>query len=284
VIPLFAADKKTRLPIVFNGLTLNDPTDDLDDILEINKIRPQRMYDSILEARSQRPGLEVYSSYKRGMYLRILGMIRAPSKGRLYDRIEQLTAAFDPDILAHDNPDEAGFLPLDFNIPTADLTNFPSGVIPCRYYVRPVEGISDELSQYEGRAVPFMVSLLAADPHRYLQNVSQLTGAGSADNLIATTSSWPILTIAMTGSGSASFSITSTEAQATLALDLSGLANLDSVVVDMEKKTIEVNAADESSRFVSGDFFHIEPGTNTITLANATSASPTLTWRPAFSN
>jgi hypothetical protein len=51
----------------------------------------------------------------------------------------------------------------------------------------------------------------------------------------------------------------------------------------MERRTISHDGTDSPDYYVSGDFFHIEPGSNTITVTNATNMSPTLTWRPAFS-
>jgi len=195
-----------------------------------------------------------------------------------------MAAAFDPDAVTRDNPDTFGFLPLDFNVPTADTVNFPTELMPCRYYVRAEEAFEPPYSQYAGIAVPFSLPLMAADPRRYLQAASSLTGAGVADNSIATVWSWPTLTIVMSGAGSATFQIANTEASGTLTLKLSERTNGDSVAVDMERRSIKVNGVDAPNLYISGDFWHMEPGANTITVTNDTNASPTLTWRSAFSN
>jgi hypothetical protein len=210
-------------------------------------------------------------------------MLRASSQAAMYDRIEEVAAAFDPALVSHDNPDEAGFLPLDFNVPTADTVTYPTGLIACRYYVRAEAAIEPPFSQHSGLAVPFILSLVAADPRRYTQATESLTGAGIADNSKASYWSWPTLTIAATGVGASNFAIANTTTGESLVLDLSNVSAGESVAVNMERRTISHDGTDSPDYYVSGDFFHIEPGSNTITVTNATNMSPTLTWRPAFS-
>ncbi len=285
MIPPFSDSRTTRIAHVYNGYTLNQHIGgSKKDIVEVNSVRVQTQVQHIREPREYESGLEVYGAFKRGKLLIPQGVIRASTWGALYDRIEEVAAAFDPDAVSRDNPDTYGFLPYDFDVPTADTVNFPTGLMPCRYYVRAEEAFEPPISQYAGLAVPFNLTLLAKDPRRYLQATSQLTGSGAADNSIATVWSWPTLTMAMTGAGSATFAIANAEAVGTLTLDLSGCVNGDSVAVDMERRTITKNGVETPSLYVSGDFWHMEPGVNTISITNGTNASPTLTWRSAFSN
>lgn len=285
MIPVFADSQRTRIAHVYNGLTINQRIGGSNkDIVEINSVRVRTQVQHIREVREYESGLEAYGAFKRGKLLILQGVIRAATWGALYDRIEDVAAAFDPDAVSRDNPDTFGFLAYDFDVPTADAVNFPTGLMPCRYYVRAEEAFEPPISQYAGIAVPFQLPLLAADPRRYLQSVSQLNGAGSADNSIASAWSWPTLTIAMTGAGNAAFTISNTESAGSLVLNLSGRINGDSVAVDMERRSIKVNGVGVPSLYVSGDFWHMEPGANTIAVVNGTNASPTLTWRSAFSN
>lgn len=285
MIPAFLDSARTRNPLVYNGLTINQRIAGSNkDIVEINTIRSETPVQSIREPREYGSGLEVYGAFKRGKRLILQGVIRAATHGALYDRIEEVAAAFDPDIVSHDNPDGFGFLPLDFDVPTADTANFPTGLMPCRYYARAEQAFEPPISQYAGIAVPFNLPLLAADARRYLQSVSQLTGAGAADNSLATVWSWPILTIAMTGAGASNFTIGNVESSGSLVLNLAGRSNGQSVEVDMERRQITVNGTDAPELYVSGNFWHIEPGINTITISDNTNASASLTWRPAFSN
>lgn len=283
MIPIFEEDGKTRVPHTYNGLTLNLQIDHK-NIIEVNSVRQQTGYSALAERRSFIDGMEVFPAFKTQKRLIVSGMVRASSKGLLHDRLEELASAFDPSMVSRDNPDELGFLPYDFDVPTNDTVTYPTGVIPCRYYVRAESAVEPPLTQYYGLSVPFFISLMAADPRRYTQATESLTGAGIADNSKASYWSWPTLTVAMAGAGSATFSINNSTAGTTpLVLDLSGLANGDAVVVDMLNRKITVNGTDATDRQVSGDFFWMEPGSNTIAVTNDTNASPTLTWRPAFS-
>jgi len=285
VIPAFLDSRQTRNAISYNGLTINQRINGSNkDIIEVNSIRSETPIQTIRESREYESGLEVYGAFKRGKRLILQGVIRASTHGALYDRIEEVAAAYDPDVVSRDNPDDFGFLALDFDVPTADEVNFPTGLMPCRYYARAEKAFEPPTSQYAGIAVPFNLPLLAADSRRYLQSASQLTGAGAADNSLATVWSWPTLTIAMTGAGSATFALANAEAAGSLVLNLSGCVNGDSVAVEMERRKITKNGIEAPSLYVSGAFWHMEPGVNTITVTNGTNASPTLTWRSAFSN
>lgn len=283
MIPIWQSDT-ARNALSYNGYTFNQEIGGSKrDIVEIARVQFQTPIQAVHEARDFSDGLETYGAYKRGKRIVMHGIVRAVSRGALYDRLEAFAAAVDPAAAARDNPTTFGLLPLDFNVPTADTTNFPSGLMPCRYYARAEQALEPPQNPVQGLAIPFILPFLASDPRRYLQSTSSLTGAGAANNNVGTFYSWPTLTIAMTGAGSAAFSITSAEAAATLTLNLSGRVNGDSVVVDMEREKITVNGVETPGLYVSGSYFAIEPGVNTITLANSTNASPTLTWRSAFS-
>lgn len=285
MIPAFLDSRQTRNPLVYNGLTFNQQIGaSKKDIIEVNAVRVETPVQAIRESREYESGLEVYGAFKRGKRITLQGVIRASTHGNLYDRIEEMAAAFDPDLVSRDNPDDFGFLPIDFSVPTADVVNFPTELMPCRYYARAEQAFEPPISQYSGLVVPYSLPILAADARRYLQSTLQLSNDGVADNSLATTWSWPVLTIAMTGAGSDLFTIGNTEAGGTLGLDLSGQANGNAVVVDMERRKITVNGVDTPSLWRSGDFWHMQPGANTIQRSNTTNASSTLTWRPAFSN
>ena len=289
MIPLFTGSASptattTRNPLVYNGLTYNSPVgSDPKEIVEIHDSQAQSIIQTVTERHEFTDGTEVYNAYKVQKRLVQRGIIRSATKGGLFDRIEELSAAFDPAQVSHDNPTTAGFLPLDFDVPTADLTTYPTGLIACRYYVRAERAIEPPASQFTGDGTPVIISLLAKDPRRYTQATSQLTGAGTLDNTASDYWSWPTLSIAMTGAGSATFEIGNSTVGYTLVLDLSGLLSGDAVAVDMEGKGITVNGVSHPELKVSGKFFWIEPGSNTITVTNTTNASPTLTWRTAFS-
>lgn len=282
ISPFIAKDERNAFS--YNGLTFNQEIGgNSRDIIEVARISIQTPIQHIQEAHEYADGLETYGAYKRGKRITMAGIIRASTRGGLYDRIEEFAAAVDPSTVSRDNPANFGLLGLDFQVPTADTANFPTGKMGCRYYCRSERAFEPSISDPQGLGVPFVHTFLASDPRRYLQSTSSLTGAGAADNSIATFYSWPTLSIAMSGAGSATFTITSTEADATLVLDLSGRSNGEAVAVDMERHKITVDGVEIPGLYVSGDYFAIEPGVNTITLQNATNASASLIWRSAFS-
>ena len=288
MIPLFL-DTTTKLALTYNGLTLNqEVSGNKKDIIEVNDARVQTLLRSVTEPHEFDDGAESYPAFKQAKRIILSGEVRGSTRPALLDRLESFATAFDPARVSHDNPDTNGYLPFDFTVPTADTANWPLATypngIPCRYYVRAELAVEPPINQYSGLSVPFTLPLLAVDPRRYLQSTSSLTGAGTADNSLADYFSYPTLTIAMTGAGSAAFAIGNTTSAQTLTLDLSGLINGDSVAIDMQARTILVNGTSDPTLYVSGDWLWIEPGSNTITVTNSTNASPTLTWRSAFSS
>lgn len=274
----------TRLLQTYNGLSLNNPADSPTDTYEVNSVQPLSTFDSVTDAHPDDDGIEAYGVRKVQKIIRVTGVIRAPNKkiDRLFDKIEDLAVAFDPALVTHNNPSVQGFLPYDFSTPTEDLTNYLTGLMACRYYARALRTPEPEIDYARGNAASWSVDLLLRDPRRYLQALSSRDGAGTADNTKADYRSWPTVTIAATGAGSAALSIENSTVARTLVLDLSGLINLDSVVVDMEGRAITKNGLDAMDLYVSGDYWWMEPGNNVIAIANGTNVSVTTAWRSAF--
>lgn len=277
-------DDDTRLVVSYNGLNLNASGDADDDTYELNNIFTTEVLNSVTEADSDDDGTEAYGVRKASRIIRIEGMIRAPTIAKLYDKTKALLAAFDAAKVAHENPTTQGFLPLDFFVPTLDTANYATGLVPSRYYARARSSLVPLDSTFTGLSAPFTLELLCADPRRYLQAGSTQTGAAAIANTKADYRSFPTLTITMAGAGNAAYTVARahTLATKTLVLNLSGTANNDVVVVDMAKKRITKNTVEAPSLYVSGVFFEMEPGTNTMTYTNPTNATSVLVWRPAF--
>lgn len=290
MIPLFdAAASPARNPLSYNGLTYNTLIGSSEkDIIEVNFSSATSVIATTQESRETTDGLEVYAAYKRAKRIVQGGLVRASSKGALFDRLEELAAAFDPALVSRNNSTTAGFLPLDFNVPTADTATYPAGVIPCRYYLRAEEAVEPPQRLKQGLTVPFRIVLLAKDPRRYLQAESTVavnSASVVASNPKADYPSWPTLTLTMAGAGAVSFQIDkSGDSIDPLTMDLSGLVSGDSVVVDMEHRTIKVNDLDRRDIYVSGGWFDLDPGNNTVTTNDLTNVTASLAWRPAFSH
>lgn len=278
-------DAGARLAHTYNGLTLNNPADDEKDTFELNNVVPLTQLDSVSDPHPDKDGMESYDVRKVARVLRVEGVIRAPTIAALFDKQKLLALTFDPAKVAHENPTTQGYLPYDFSVPTADTANYPSGLVPSRYYLRARACVEPIVSQYTGYAAMFVLELVARDPRRYLQTTSSITAAGALNNSLADYRSWPTLTLNMTGAGSATAQIQNTTdlGVKAITLNLSGTVNLDVIVVDFENQTITKNGVATPSLYVSGDWWEVEPDTQTIAITNFTNVgSWSLVWRRAF--
>lgn len=282
-------DDGTRLPIVYNGLTFNSASDVAESLSQapeftrLESYAGQTAIDYIKENNERRDGIEVYNAHKLGRIHRLNGTMGAPTLAKLADRITAFAAAFDPSTIAFKNSDP--FLPLTFSVPTNDTANYVSGLIPCQYHVLPIEMPEPVISTVGiGFGAKWGVTLLAKDPRRFAQSTGGRTGAGSITNL-GDFRSWPTLTITMSGAGNAAYAYTNTgptEAK-TLTLNLSGLVNTNVVTVDCERRTISVGTTLRMDLYVSGDYPQIQPGSNTVAIANTSNTTTVTTYRPAWS-
>jgi hypothetical protein len=273
-----------RLAITYNGLTLNNPADDPDNTYEINTVSPAGLYSTVEDAHQFKDGTEVYDASKDSLVLLIDGTIRAQSLAGLFDKIRALRAAFDAAKVSHENPSTNGFLPLDFSTPTADTTNFATGLVDSRYYARERRLTIPTVSEYTGFSAFFHLDLLIRDPRRYRQTASTSAGGDDITN-IGDYRSWPTITITATGAGSATYTyqnVSTIGGTKSIVLTLASLINNDVVVIDMDAQTITKNGNNAPSLFVSGSYFEIEPGSNVITLTNTTNVTTSTSYRTAW--
>jgi len=284
VISLFDA-ANAKLAVTYNSLTLNSPSDAAGATYELERVLPHTNYTTISDEAAAGDGMEMYEARKTSKAIRITGKVKGSSKADLYDRIETLAKTFDPSLISFNNPPPNDFLALDFSTPTADTTNFATGLMACRYYARPIGGLDVVPGKYSGLVVPFHLDMLLKDPRRYRQTIATITGSAAGTD-IGDYPSWPTITITATGAGSATYSVKNTatiQGALTLTLNLSGLINTDVVSVDMVTRTILKNGVYAGSLYVSGSYWAIEPGVNTILVTNGTNVTTVTTYRPAWS-
>jgi hypothetical protein len=285
VISLFT-QAGARLAITYNGITLNNPTDPDDDWIEVYDCTSQTSYEAVTDPNQNRDGMEVYDARKIARTILVRGAIRVPATrlARLTDRFELLAVAFDPALASLNNPTVNGFLAFDFSVLTEDTaTNYPDGIIPSRYYARALKPPDPMDARDGGTARAFELTMLCRDPRRYLQSTVTLAGAGTFANTKADYISWPTITITMSGAGSATYQLANSTVGRTLRLDLSGRANLDVVVVDMEQQKVTINGTEnEGIVNATSQWWYMKPGNNTITITNGTAATTSTVARPAF--
>lgn len=274
----------TRLAITYNGLTLNNPADAVNDTYQVDSVTPATQFDTITDPSPGTDGMEAYNVFKAARLLTLKGVIRSPTVAGLYDKVKALAAAFDPAKITHENTG-GGFLKMTFSVPTLDTTNYSTGLVPSFYYARPRDIPEPTDSTLMGTDLPFKIDMLLVDPNRYYQTQSSLTGAGTISNTLADYRSYPTVTITMAGAGSATYTYgltNSIDAAVSLVLNLSGTVNTDVITIDSLNSRILKNGTDTPSLYVSGAYPLIEPGTNTVTLTNTTNATTVTTFYPAF--
>lgn len=281
----------TRLSIAYNGLTLNNTADPLDDRYECDIVAVDEQYDGVIEPKTTTHGLESYEVRKMVTMIQIEGVIRAPSLGKLYDKVRDLNEAFDP-ILAQIADSSAtrniGYLPLTFSSPTLDTANYASGLIPMKYDVRSVRRPVSRSSQFEGLTCRFTLVLQAADPRAYFQTAqsAQRTNAGdiTVNNSLASFPSWPTVTIDLSGGTSQVVSLAIAGGN-TLKVDLTGLTSADTVVIDMENHEILLNGTIDMSLYNDGLWWELPAASKVVTVANVSgtlAGTVAVAWERAF--
>lgn len=124
----------------------------------------------------------------------IRGTIYAVSAADLHDRIRTIRALFTPTLAYSEDPTVFGFVPLTFQIPTADTGTWPLGYISAKINCRPKTqpGFFFPRDMAYGKAsggfsAVYEVQLDAIDPRIYAQSTTDIsvlatTGSGTATN------------------------------------------------------------------------------------------------------
>jgi hypothetical protein len=89
------------------------------------------------EKRAEADGLDVGNPFLGGRRIRMQGTIYGQTRGLAYDEMLNLRATMNPILAQREIPDDHGYLPLYFAIPTNDTANFPSGARDMRALVMP---------------------------------------------------------------------------------------------------------------------------------------------------
>ena len=293
IIPIFDKDN-VKLPLDYDSrITLNNPNDDPKDTFILETSSVNNIWDAVVEPNPDRDGSRSFAPRRVQAVHRITGWVRAPNGARLHDKMNELAEAFDPVLTYVDDPStfDKGYLPLNFNVPTANLTNFPSGLIPSRIYVASVRVPAGISTKYDSYNAFFDLTLRAVDPVIYSQSTSEVerTGNGTmvANNTLATYLSWPIWEIVFTGAPGSEMTIQRTTpiAPQVIYLDNAQLTGAVTLIIDSQARqafysngTDKIAAVKPASRY-----FQILPGSNTITLGGFPSdAVITCTWRRAY--
>jgi hypothetical protein len=278
----------SRLPVAYNGYSLNvmSGVEDRPAGTRLIAAAHANAIDYISENREWTNGMEVYGITRTSRVIQLAGYIHGVSKGDLKDREEVLCNAFDPGAIAWEN-DDPFLLPLTFSVPTADTATFPTGYIPSKYLAVPIRMPEPIDADASGLSARFAIPMLLRDPRRYHATVLSRAGDGTLANTLADYRSYATITFTMSAAGHASFTAANTatrQGALSLVLDLSGRSAAQAITVDFDRRRVLVNGTVTQAIFKSGDWWEVEPGTNTLAFTNTTGVGTiTTSTYPAFS-
>jgi hypothetical protein len=274
---------------------VSDPSKEADTYL-LTAVRPVPSFRSQRDvyhlAEGGSPG-EVHAGLKM---LSLSGLVKVgPTDSQLADledHTRALLAAFDPRLCYRDSPSTNGVYALDYYARTKDTTNYATGWIPLRMYVRPEGAVECPITVDDQFSRPFGITVVAFDPRVYEQSeiTSSHTPAATTKDLINLGDAPSPLkaTITMAGAGASNFTIT--RSGVSFILDLSGCSAADVVTVVMEEcapygmRKITKGAVEAAALRTSAPstYLDVPKGTTSFAIANHTNVTTcVLAFRPA---
>jgi hypothetical protein len=279
--------------LTFRSLDLNDPTDDPKSTYHIEEILESDVWQQAYEPYPNRDGSQAYEPFMLYKMFQVRGWVRAESLAELFDLIETLNKTFNPIncYLADTSTFNRGYLPLDFNVPTEDTTNYATGLIACRYYVQALNPPVSLETKFDGLNARIDFNLRAVDPRRYLQTTSSgnrtSNGALVLDNSLASVRSYASISIALpAGAPTGTGTVVTSEGSKTVSIDLTQLAASTTYDLDMQGRTF-VKSSDSTNKIAAIDaasqFFPLVAKSQTLTFGGcATGTVFTVRWRRAL--
>lgn len=284
MIPIFD-DSGNRVPITYNGLTLNSPiAGNPMHIYEVNAVMVRDVFSGTVESRPEGDGSEAYGTRKSAKMVRMDGIMRAPTFAALYDMAAALQGALDPATLSLQDPLAHGFSPLEFDILSV------AGNEESYLLARPVQNPDYLNDQFLGKNMPFRLEFFCADPRRYALTATLYTFVGAGTQALTNTGNYPsvpAIEITMSGAGSGTFAITNygNTPDGIIYLDLTGVVNGDTIIIYPQDKVVTKNGA-RADNLVGDDTdwnLLVHPGASNWQVANGTNATVEIIVYHAFS-
>lgn len=204
----------------------------------------------------------------------------ASSVENMASLIQSFKQAFNPDLLEADatygeSTSYLGYHPLDWT-ETVGATSRAF-----RIYAKSQETPQVAMDNFSGSIRRSAVKLKVADPRKYLQTASTLSGAGTANN--AGTFTTPVV-ITITASGATSTSLTITNSTTSKSIYVTtAMANNDTLVIDTGLHSVKLNGTEKRSMLGSNtEWWFLNPGNNTLAISNGTNATTSFSWRSAW--
>lgn len=204
----------------------------------------------------------------------------ASSVANMASLIQTFKQAFNPDLLELDatygeTTSYLGYHPLDWTETVGSTSR------AFRIYAKSQEIPKVAMDTFSGSVRESSIQLKVADPRKYLQTATTLTGAGTANN--AGTYTTPV-TITVTASGATSTSLTITNSTTSKSIYVTtAMANNDVLVIDTGLHSVKLNGVEKRSMLGSGtEWWFLSPGNNTLAISNSTNTSTVFSWRSAW--
>jgi len=207
-------------------------------------------------------------------------VLYASTLANMSSLIQTLKQAFNPDLLELDSTygettKYLGYHPLDWTETIGSTT------YDFRLYAKAQEIPKVEMDTFSGLIRRSSISLKLADPRKYTQSESTLSGAGTANN--AGTFTTPVvITITASGATSTSLQITNSTTSKSIYVT-TALANNDVLVIDTGIHSVKLNGVEKRSMLGSStNWWMLNPGNNTLSLANNSNCTVSFAWRSAW--
>lgn len=296
----------TKNAFVFNSvLTLNNPADDPDETYEVVAVAVADQFSLLTEPLPQQDGQQIYIPRKTRKLIHMDGIIHSKTLAGLLDKAMALNYYLDPvnafwSDTASDMGNNKGFLPLTFSVPTADTTNYPTGLISTVAYVRSVQRPVQIGSKLQGYNTRFQIVFEMIDPRFYWATQSSVSlNDGSSTShtsqtkyptypiLSATLSSAPqVIQINRTSPNDENGVDMNVRIDPTATLDGSAAVSGDVVTFNMQTGRAYLNGTLREDFAVPGymSYWPVLPGDNTFFFdaGTATFSARTLTYYRAF--
>jgi hypothetical protein len=165
-------------PVSYRGLDLNDVTKTPSGKLYGNQIDSADYSDvpaqGYLEKRSMADGYDASDIFLGQRRVLLQGTTYGQTRAEAFDRLQRLRWVFTPTTAYDESPAEQGYLPLNFEVPTANEADWPTGYIAQCVRVRPSRQVMfairrDQTGGETGLGIQWQAQLDARDPRVYAQ-------------------------------------------------------------------------------------------------------------------
>lgn len=264
-----------------NRIILNDVTTDTTKYILTGV--PTASDTDVLNTEDEKPeevGIIDYGSkLGRGVFVFPITLFAATT-AKMNELIQTLKQALNPDLLETDatygeDTKYYGYHPLEWSETVGETSR------AFRVFAKPKEIPQVATDALSGNIRKTTLEFKIADPRKYLQTQSTLSGAGTANN--AGTYTTPVV-ITVTASGATSTSLTITNSTTSESIYVTTALSAGQVlVIDTGAHSVKLNGT-ETRSMLSGTskWWLLNPGNNTLALSNDSNTSVSFAWYSAW--